>query len=346
MDTVEIKDYLKTKWADVDAYIFMAKVKDILPIYYVAVRGRDSVEGAVQRVLNKRRIENIKDFILDGNMFFNTFILNWTNTECPVTVKNGKIVMPIISSAAQVIDGQHRLAGLSAAIEKNDRIGDESILIVLTQNMTTKDAAKIFLNINTEQKPVPQSLVYDLFGEVKGKDSNIVRAKDLADKLNDDKDSPYYQCVKRPGAAQGVGKIDLATIVNSVKGYTTEDGIFSQYNIDDFELQYTIITNFFWCLKQVYQKEGNWLKSSNPFMCNAGFFPATKFLCEDLFLKCIEKKSFEKSTMQSILKLEDSDLIVREDIKNMQGKEQRNEIYKFLKKSMLREMPRQDEYRF
>lgn len=44
-----IDKYMKTKWGDVQAYIFIAKVKDILPIYYVAVRGWDDVEGAVQR---------------------------------------------------------------------------------------------------------------------------------------------------------------------------------------------------------------------------------------------------------------------------------------------------------
>ena len=75
MEYITISKYMQTDLGDVKAYIFIAKVKDILPIYYVAVRGRDDVEGAVQRVLNRRRINSIKDFVLDGNMFFNTFIL-------------------------------------------------------------------------------------------------------------------------------------------------------------------------------------------------------------------------------------------------------------------------------
>lgn len=57
MEYIMIDKYMKTKLGDVQAYIFIAKVKDILPIYYVAVRGREDVEGVVQRVLNKRRIE-------------------------------------------------------------------------------------------------------------------------------------------------------------------------------------------------------------------------------------------------------------------------------------------------
>lgn len=43
------------------------KVKDSLLIYYVAVREHDDVQGAVQRVLNKRRINSIKEFVLAGN---------------------------------------------------------------------------------------------------------------------------------------------------------------------------------------------------------------------------------------------------------------------------------------
>ena len=48
-----IDKYMKTKLGDVQAYIFTAKVKDILPTYFVAVRGRDDAEGAVERVLNR-----------------------------------------------------------------------------------------------------------------------------------------------------------------------------------------------------------------------------------------------------------------------------------------------------
>ena len=50
--------------------------------------------------------------------------------------------------------------------------------------------------------------------------------------------------------------------------------------------------------------------------------------------------------MMKFMNLEEHGLILRDDIKNLQGKEQRNEIYKFLKMSMLSELPKQDEYKF
>ena len=47
-----------------------------------------------------------------------------------------------------------------------------------------------------------------------------------------------------------------------------------------------------------------------------------------------------------MLRLDEVGLLLREDIKNMQGKEQRAEIYKYLKNALLREVPNQDEYKF
>lgn len=339
-------NFIKTKLGTIDAFIFLAKVSDILPIYYVAVRRRDVEPGAVQRVLNKRRISSITDFILRGNMFFNTFILNWTDENFEVEIDDNSLVMPIISGAAQVLDGQHRLEGLKRATEQNTEIGNEQIIIVLTQHITTKQAANIFLNINSEQKPAPQSLIYDLFGEIKGREYNIIRANDIANALHEDISSPYYQCIKLPGAAQGIGKIDLATVVNSLKSYTVDDGIFKQYNLDELETQYKVIYNFFMVLKGYYDKEGIWLKTQNPFMSNAGFFSAIKFLCEILISKCADLKSFEQETIKKLVPLDEIGLIYRDDIKNLQGKAQRDEIYKTLKNASLKEVPNLNEYKF
>ena len=51
MEYVCIKNFIKINFSGNTAFLFTAKVKDILSIYYVAVRGRDNVEGAVQRVV-------------------------------------------------------------------------------------------------------------------------------------------------------------------------------------------------------------------------------------------------------------------------------------------------------
>lgn len=342
----EIEEYITAQLGEIEAHIFLMKVKDLIPIYYVAVRGRDDVEGAVQRVLSKRRITSIKNFILEGNMFFNSFIINWADENHPVRIQKGKLRIPQISAGAQVIDGQHRLEGLKQAAEEAPEVGEQSVIVVLTQNLTTPEAARIFLNINTEQKPVPNSLVYDLFGEVKDKNYYIVRATDIATRLHEDPNSPYYQCIKLPGSSPGVGKVDLSSVVNALKQFTVDQGVFDEYHLNDFESQYKIVYNFFSVLRSFYDAEGTWLKSTNPFMANSGCYSGIEFLCKDLIPKCAERKSFEQKTIQDLIPLEKTDLLYKDELKNKQGKEQRNIVYQYLKAALLKDVPAQDEYKF
>ena len=164
--------------------------------------------------------------------------------------------------------------------------------------------------------------------------------------MHEDLDSPYYQCIKLPGSAQGVGKVDLSAMVNAIKQFTTEQGVFNEYNLRDFESQYKVICNFFNVLRSFYEKEGMWLKSGNPFMANSGCYAGIDFLCKDLIPKCAERKSFEQTTIRSLIPLDKTDLIYKEELKNKQGKEQRNIVYQYLKSALLKDVPAQNEYKF
>ena len=76
MGETKIFKHIKTTINGIDIYTFPMTVSDLANISYVAVRGKDDEEGAVQRVLNKQRIASIKRYVLDGNMFVNTFVIN------------------------------------------------------------------------------------------------------------------------------------------------------------------------------------------------------------------------------------------------------------------------------
>lgn len=69
MNIAEAKQ-VTTKFGNIPVHTFPLKVKNAVFIHYVAARGRDQEEGAVQRILNKTRIIAIKEYILEGNNFF------------------------------------------------------------------------------------------------------------------------------------------------------------------------------------------------------------------------------------------------------------------------------------
>ena len=343
-NTIDRK-YIKMNVEGIDIYTFPFKIKDLITISYVAVRGRDREAGAVQRVLNKKRIDSIKQYVLDGNLFINTFILNWTdeNTK-PVFESNAKI--PVLNASAQLIDGQHRLEGIKEAAKINPDIYDKEVLVSMAMNLGTKDAAKIFININSEQKPVPRSLIYDLYG-VTDEDKNyaITRAGDIAKELNENIESPYYNFVKFPGMAKSRGKIDLSTIVNSLKKDVDTDGKFYANNIRDLNNQSQIVINYFSALRYFWEEENLWVNSSqNVFFKASGFVAAMEFFFEEIFMKCVNLKSFTKETIIGFFDFTNVSLITNNDIKNSDGKSSRKMIKENLREGLKAEAPQEEEY--
>lgn len=340
---------LSTNFGKIPAFTFAIKVSDIITLSYVAVRGQDEEAGAVQRPLNVRRINGIRAYILDGNTFFNSFIINWTDKNFKPVYKSGQITLPIVPNAAQVIDGQHRIAGLEAAIEVNEEIGEQELLVTMCIGLSTAEAAQIFLNINTEQKPVPKSLVFDLFGEVfDDSEHGVNRAADLARDLNDDPGSPLYSLIKFPGAARGQGNIELSTFVSALKDHLhPKTGTFYVYRLRDYDKQKASIWNFFQAIRDYYTEAKAWgITSKNPFLKAAGFNGAIDFFIESLVKRCAESGSFSIPTMKGFIGLDRQGLVTWDDLKGKDGKTARKVIKDLLESNLLNSLPSHDEYKF
>lgn len=343
MDYITISNFFSFRCRDIESHVFKVPVKEILPFYYVAVRGKTKEKAAVQRVLSAKRITDISNYVLSGNMFLNTFILNWANEDSSLIISDTEIKIPKINASLQVLDGQHRLAGIEKAFEVNPEIGEREILVVLTNNLSTTEAAEVFLNINYEQKQVPKSLVYDLFGEIRDPEYNIIRAREIAVRMNDDPDSPYYQCVKMPSASNK-GRVDLSTMITSLKDYLKDGALFDQFNLTELELQYKVIYNYQMVLKEAYGSE--WFGMGNPFMTNAGYTAAIKFLCDKIIPICVKARTFEINYIKENLNINHDEILLREDIKNLQGKEQRQRVYDFLLSMFTKDIPENNGYKF
>lgn len=340
--------HLKTEFSGIPVYTFPMKVKDVSELSYVAVRGRDSEQGSVQRFLNRRRVKSIKEFILSGNMFFNSFILNWTHDAQKPRIRLTKITIPLVHASAQMIDGQHRLAGLDAAMEDDDSISNKEILVSLCIGLSTREAARIFLNINSEQRPAPRSLIFDLFGEVEDDSNHIInRANDIARELNENQDSPYYKRIKLPGNPRGVGVIDLSTVVSSLKNHLTTEGVFARVNLYSLNYQKMAILNYLKAIKHFYDEEDVWNnKTRNPFFKSSGFNGAIDYLTSTLLLKCAEEKKFTEQTFIKLLNLSGTGLLLHQDIKNLDGKSARKKISEYLQVNLLNSLPGQEDYEF
>ena len=310
-----------------DFFLTLINAEILSKISYVSRRGIDEEQGAIQRILNKSRISGIRDFLLNGGFFPNTIILNLINDGNLLFDKSkNKLSFELSPRIAQIIDGQHRIEGLKEAIKTDKTIKDIIIPTVLANNLSTERCAEIFISINTEQKTVPKSLIYDLYGlmNISAKDFSIERGADIAKILNTDDTSPYQRYIKFPGSRKFKGGIQLSTFVNSLKPLVKSDGEFSKYSLTTLENQTSVLKNYFNALQSYYGE--TWDTLQNPFIFASGFGATIEVFISKILPYCYSKKKFTESFFKEIILIPKDDLIKQKEVKGMSGESARNTI--------------------
>ena len=292
-------------------------------ISYAAIRRKDAEEGAVQRVLNSARIAGIKDFALKMGDFPASIVLNWVDGK--LSVKDGRVEIPDRPKLAQIIDGQHRVAGLKAAIDESDSAENYEIPVAIYEGLDTSNSARIFISINTEQRPAPKSLVFDLYGLTASDlmDPSAIRASDIVSFISSES-QPYAGWIKLPNQERQRGGVALSTAVGAVKPLVDSKGIFEQVGITELEVQKAIFSNFFAAIRSSYGRK--WDDRSNAFIYASGFIGAIEFFRSHMFDYCKGKSSFEVSTIRDSLNLDETGRILQEDVKGLGGTEAANAV--------------------
>lgn len=192
----------------------------------------ESNDEGVQRRLQIERINSIKKFIENDSQNFlpNTVLLSADISGHPELEEKylnyelnefGEFEFPD-DFLFSIIDGQHRLAGLSQ-VEKH-LIAEFEIAAVILFNVSKSTAAKLFADINGKQKAVNKSLIYDLYAEI-DKDSlnDIKRFHTICENLYKSEKSPLYRQIKMLGI--GGGAISQAFFIDYAKEAVGKTGL-------------------------------------------------------------------------------------------------------------------------
>lgn len=183
-----------------------------------------SNEEGIQRRLQIDRINSIRKYIESDNTNFlpNTVLIsadisNHYNIENQVIQAEekefGEFEFPD-NFYFNIIDGQHRLGGLSQ-LEKS-LLSEFEIPAVILFNVSTQTAAKLFADINGKQKSVNKSLIYDLYSQIDESGYKEVRKyHDICDLLYKSPKSPLFRQIKMLGI--GGGSISQAFFIDYAK---------------------------------------------------------------------------------------------------------------------------------
>jgi DGQHR domain-containing protein len=171
-----------------------------------------SNEEGIQRRLQYERIRNIADYLSDDSTNFlpNSILLSANLDEDDAFFENylkyendeiGYFHFPP-SIRFSIIDGQHRLAGISLLEKEYQQQMD--LTVILLFNVSIPTAAKLFSDINGKQKPVNKSLIYDLQDLIGREYQNqISKYHAICESFYTSKTSPLYKQIKMLGVGSG-----------------------------------------------------------------------------------------------------------------------------------------------
>lgn len=289
---------------------YMCSIKALQLLKMVeAVRRSESQDG-IQRDLSSKRTKEIASYCSDPDAVFPTPIVVsvYPDKNIKIDTSRKKIVFPDNVIIGDVIDGQHRLWGISKSADAELF----ELPVVFMFNLTTEEKAYIFATINSNQTKVNPSLIYDLF-DVSTTRSPQKTVHEIARALNGKPGSPFFNRLKMLGRkddtqedatlSQGTFcKSILQLISNSpekdVLDIKSQKQLKEDSNLplrqffikDSDDILAKILFNCFSALKNVFPKE--W---SNPH--DNILWKTTGFSGVIISLSTIIKKGFKESNL-------------------------------------------------
>lgn len=151
---------------------------------FVSSRDANPKDG-FQRLLDESRAQGIADYIDNGLGTIPTAIILSAQTAAEVKiVGRGKTInFKDDPKAFLILDGQHRVYGFSKAHTA------VRVPVVIYNGLTRRDESRIFIDINTRQKPVPNELLFDIKNIAEYESDNEQLLREIFDLFHDDQKS-------------------------------------------------------------------------------------------------------------------------------------------------------------
>ena len=189
----------------------------------------------IQRPLNPKRVKEIQQYVRTKDACFPTSVILSVSANCASYDADAKSLTLsnyldeeepsrtlLYRQIAKVIDGQHRIEGLKGFTDETFALN-----VCIFIDIDVAEEGYIFSTVNLAQTKVNKSLVYDLFDLAKAKSPQKL-CHNIAVALDQNKDSPFHERIKRLGVAtEGRFNETLtqATFVESLLPYLSNNPV-------------------------------------------------------------------------------------------------------------------------
>lgn len=259
----------RVRQGDLTLFATSLKVKNLLAKDFYSVETLDpddDDDSGFQRLLNKARAKKLADYILKGqdtkDAFLPTSIFLATDKSLPFDEEENVIEIDTVHVCPfSVVDGQHRIEGLRMAADKDERVHDFEIPVVIAVKLSKLEQMCHFLIVNTTQKSVDTSVEQRIFARLTAAldveelptlprwmlnvvdKGEVEKAIKYVDFLNKTQGSPWFGKIKVANAADSAGTINQKSFVKAIVKYVlTANNPLSVFK--DFEKEKKIFLNY------------------------------------------------------------------------------------------------------
>lgn len=225
-------------------YACSMPAKDIIYRLEIRRRSEDKIEG-IQREDDPRRISDIRKYLLSDSAVLPTPVVVSADSDKIRISNNTLTILGNNGSIGHILDGQHRILGLRNS--SPTVIESFELAIVFVFDIDPYAQATIFSTINSTQKQVSKSLMYDLFSLAPGRSVGKT-CHEIVKSLNEDQQSPFYKRIKMLGKKNGDREtLSQAAFADSISRLIEDrSGVFwSYYEAGDDWVIRKVISNAF-----------------------------------------------------------------------------------------------------
>lgn len=193
----------------------------------VDTREDDPVKGFQRKLDTKRAIE-IADYIDNGLGTIPSSIVLSAQPEAELAYSRLRrsITFSVTPKSFLILDGQHRVFGFSKATNQL------RVPVVIYNNLTRADECRLFIDINTKQRPVPNALLLDIkrLAETESDEEEFYR--EVFDLLANDVASPLLGRMSAASAAKNrVSRVTFNGAMKSLRSLLQDVGPDRGYRI-------------------------------------------------------------------------------------------------------------------
>jgi len=295
------------------------KLQDSPRIYLTAISGKwllkrstpswriEDPQKGFQRIVREERARQIAVAVLDQHRSFPNAIVLATNIAT-FEEEAGNLLIPS-KIKFLVVDGQHRLWA------QRFSNFNAKYACLIHMGLSEVEMAKLFLEINDNQKRVPSSLRWDLVRLVRPEDDPFgIATAEMIYLLATEEDSPLYQRIDLTGEQYEIQmkQGSLAPEIKKILSYRR-----SPIHPLSFDQQYNVILQYFVAIREI--DRGDWGTQDSKFY-KARIIRALLRLLTDILIK--EQRHVPDLTFKKFipyLKRIDEDSLETEKIRAVQG---------------------------